>query len=384
MALTLALLTRTLKKCTFDTSLSEEAFLNAILEPYVEAGRVKRRKGEPFKLDKSRTSKILNGRCDVPTELRKALARYNIEEATADGFGAVFDDCLDISLFDAFAEEILGDMSGESASEEKLKKDLSEAIEDPSHFMARALIGAIRADNRAVATAPLWSNGKASAHLEVGDLFTHGFGRSRKSKEIVVIPVNTTFDTKVTWAYEKDSNPLVAKRTLHGRWLTRMRESGIVPEELDKRIEESVRAQGIEPIAERGLGTSPKPEYPIGTTAIIENNRAVFYLLAISRFDEHNNAQSSEELIAQAIEKLLVFYDKRGQGLDLYLPLMGTGMSRAAVSPGSSGGHSELMSHQQSYDLITSTLAKRRSLIHGKVTVVIHRGDKDKLNLPIR
>ena len=383
MALTLASFTKAAKKCAFDSSLSEEAFLNAILEPYVEAGHVKQRGGKPFSLDKSRTSKVLNGRCDVPLELRKALVRYGIEKATANGFEAIFEDCLDVSLFDDLSEEIVGLIDAEDIMGEKLKRSLTSTIKDPQLFMARALMGAIRADNKAVASSRLWTNGKASVYLEIGDLFAHGFGRTRKSKEIVVIPVNTTFDTKVTRAYENDPKPLVSDRTIHGQWLIRMQESGVTPDELDVRIGQSIQAQIIEPVAKHGLGTSPKPEYPFGTVAVIENNRAVFYLLAISRFDENNNARSSEALLTEAVEKLLAFYDERGQGLDLCLPLMGTGMSRTTVLPGDADEHSELMNHQQSYDLITSIISKRSSLIHGKMTIVVYKNDRDKLNLPL-
>ena len=383
MALTLASLTKTAKKCSINTAISEEEFLNALLKPYIDAGRIKRRKGEEFVLDKSRTSKILNGHCDVPVELRKALVRYGIEEGTANNLDVFFQETVDVSLFSFLAQEIIDTVDSKTAAEKELKDSLANATNNPNLFMARALIGAIRADNKATTSKCLWCKGSASVHLEIGDLFTHGFGRARKTKEIVVVPVNTTFDTKVTWAYENNPKPLVSSITLHGKWLVRMEESGVTTAELDERIEKSIQQQGIKAIAKQGLGTSSKPEYPIGTVAIIENSHAVFYLLAISRFDENNNAQSDDKLLVEALERLLALYDRCGQGLDLYLPLIGTGMSRTKVSSDIASSSAELMSHQQAYDLIISTLASNAALLHGKVTVVVYKNEKEKLHLPI-
>ena len=139
--------------------------------------------------------------------------------------------------------------------------------------------------------------------------------------------------------------------------------------ELDEQIEKSLQDQGIQPIAKHGRGTSPKPEYSLGTLAVVPGKRAMFYLLAISTFNENNNAQSTKEQIGAVLEKLIDFYDRRGQGFDLNLPLMGTGMSRASLS------------HQESYDLTTAIFGKNKTRIHGKVTVVIYKDDADKENL---
>ena len=94
----LAELAKTLKGCAINSSISDEEFLNALLGPFVTAGRVKAREGKEFWLDKSRTSRILNGHCDVPIFLRKVLARYGLEDAVADGMTSFVQDTLDPAL----------------------------------------------------------------------------------------------------------------------------------------------------------------------------------------------------------------------------------------------------------------------------------------------
>lgn len=100
-------------------------------------------------------------------------------------------------------------------------------------------------------------------------------------------------------------------------------------------------------------------EYPVGTTVIIEETKAIFYLLAVSVFDENNIAHSSTEEIKRAIKYLLEFYNENGQGYKLYMPLIGTGRSRAGLD------------FQESYDLIINTLLDNESFIQGSINIVI-------------
>ncbi len=82
-------------------------------------------------------------------------------------------------------------------------------------------------------------------------------------------------------------------------------------------------------------------------------------MLAISKFSAKNKAQSSKKDILIAISKLLEYYDDKGQGYDLYIPLMGTGMSRAYLS------------YQESYDIIKNTLLNNHNKLQGKINIII-------------
>lgn len=357
--LTLSSLAKTAKRYALDSSISDEAFLNALLEPLVTAGRVKARGGKEFALDKSRTSLVINGKCDVPLRLRKALARYGIEDSVALEFGSFVEDCIDCSLFGPFAREIIELASGSGEVEFRM----AAALEDPERFMAIALLDAVKNENRESTIQSLWDSGTGSLCIEVGDLFAHGFGKARKMKQIVVIPVDTTFATEVTWGYELSSAPLISPKTLHGQWLVRMGAAGMEPDELADRIESSLRRRSVVPVQKGGA------EYPIGTVAIVPNARSIFYLTAIARLDENNNARATRGEIRSAMNALLETYDKEGQGLDIFIPLIGTGESRAGLT------------HQESLDLIASTVTASKSLVHGKVTIVVYREDACKLEM---
>lgn len=368
--LTLSELTKIVKRYSRNPSISNEEALNALLEPYIIAGCVKERNGLNFYLDKHRTSKLLNGKCDVPINLRKVIARVGLEKETADNFDVFFDEVMDIARFRQFAEEVSAQLNQKVQIECNLYKELNKRISNPCEWMAHVLLAVIKTDNRAEKEWAIWQCGTGSLRAKTGDLFQGCFGKPTVRQRIVVIPVNTTFDTKITWDYENDPKPLVSERTIHGQWIKRMINSGISEQELSKRLDSNLQTLHVQPIALHGRGTSPKPEYPLGTVAAVSNKRAVFYLLAISVFNENNNAQSTREQLAASIDKLISFYDIHGQGLDLYLPLMGTGMSRASLS------------HQESYDLAVSALTKNKEQIHGKVTIVIYKGDAEKVTVP--
>ena len=362
--LTLASLTRTAKGYALDASVSDESFLNAMLEPLVTAGRVKARGGKAFELDKSRTSRIVNGRCDVPLSLRKALPRFGIEESTARGFDTFLSEFMDMGLFGQFALDVLSLSSGSEESRRRMEA----LIDEPERFMASALLESVRNDNRESHEHPIWDSGTGSLHVEVGDIFAHGFGRPLRTKRIAVIPVDTSFETKVTHGYEDTAKPLISPKSLHGKWLMRMDAAGTSPEELDDRIESSLRRRSMKSLPKDEGDDGIRPEYPIGTVAIIESARCVFYLLAIAKLDENNNASATRDDIAHAVELRLDVYDRNGQGLDLYIPLIGTGESRANLT------------HQESFDLIKRIVTMSKPKVHGKVTITIYRDDEGKLD----
>ncbi len=362
--LTLSALTKTSKRFALDSSISDEKFLNALLEPLVIAGRIRGRGGIEFHLDKSRTSLILNGKCDVPAALRKALPRFGIEDSVASEYSMFVNDSIDSSLFPQLADAVLMIVSKENET----GKILKQCSDDAGRFMAISLLEAVKNDNRESYDEPLWSKGTGSLTIEIGDIFSHGFGRPRKMKQIVVIPVDTTFETRVTWQYEGAANPLISPKSLHGQWLIRMSQAGASPEELDDRIESNLRRRSVQ--AEKSA--RGRTEYPIGTVAVIENTRSLFYLLAISRLNNQNNAQSSLADITRSLDALLSSYDSLGQGLDIFIPLLGTGNSRAHLT------------HQESLDLLTIEITRHKELIHGSVTIVIFKDDAKKLSIPKR
>ena len=84
-----------MKNHTKNASKSDENFLNDLIRPYTDAARIQGPNGTEYHLDKTRTSKILAGKLDVPRKLRAALERYGIEDAVALNFPAFVEENLE-------------------------------------------------------------------------------------------------------------------------------------------------------------------------------------------------------------------------------------------------------------------------------------------------
>lgn len=220
----------------------------------------------------------------------------------------------------------------------------------------------------------LWSKGKNQLYAMYGDLLKYAFKTSEKYRRIIVIPVNDTFETIVESGGEKISKPLIAASSLHGIWIEKIKQHlSISHEDLNDRILKNLELNGYKPSKtytrqekERGNLLS----FPIGTIAAIDgDNNTTFYLLAISTFDKDNNAISSKSDIKISVECLLDYYNKKGQGESLYLPLLGTGISRANIS------------HEQSLKYIKYTVLSTDEKINGCITVIVYTKDEDKVSI---
>ncbi|MBQ6524596.1 MAG: hypothetical protein IJI12_08075 [Atopobiaceae bacterium] len=351
--LTLASLVRALKRHALDPSISDVAIMNGLIDSYVESERVKDRNGNPLSLDKSRVSRLLSGREDVPRALRAPLPRYGVIERTRSGLEPFVEEFIDGEDLGGLIHDLKALVEGDGSLSADAREGVLGTADEPIAFLAAIFIEALKADNRADSRVVIWSRGPNSLGLVSGNLLDFGFSNRSKRRAIVVVPVNTSFETHVTRKYEQSPTQVVADSTIHGQWLTRMEESGQA-DDLRNRIFDDLEARyGARQGSREGL----KP-YPIGSIAVIETNRAVFCLLAISTFDERNRATSSSEDISRAVADLLRFYDSAGQGLDMYLPLLGTGRSRAGLG------------YQQSLELIVGTCMDNRLSLLGKVTIV--------------
>lgn len=343
-----------MKKYAINRNISNEDFTRELFAPFVTAGNVKDKNGELLELNKSRVSRLLAQKDDVPSAMRNALSMLDIVERTAEGFTDFLADNIDAHRYD----DLVADIS-KLAGSVLIKRTKSNDI---SMFLTEAFIEAVKIDNVAVDNKDtvIWHNGSKSIEIIEGDIFRFAFeNRSRTIKNIVVIPVNTAFDTHVSTKLETDGTPLVSENTLHGKWLIRWTKSGKSVTDLDKRIIESLNRQNKMPISRSKSQNGKADCYEIGTTAVVDIDKTVFYLVAIASFDEWNNAQSTKEEIKKAIIELLKIYDKTGQGYPMYIPLFGTGRSRAGLS------------YQESFELIKQTLVENKNRIQGHVKIVV-------------
>lgn len=362
---------RLLKKACVNDNISDEEFVRLLFAPLIEAGNVKDRNGSLLDLDKARVSRLLNQKDDVPAVMKDALLIYNIYEGVEGGFENFISDYLDKNKIPSVLNSIADQIKSDNTLIPETKSSLLEKKNDTTYFIIYSFMEAVKVDNRERSEGNIiWERGDNSVQVICGDIFKFGFGnRSKKEKNIVVIPVNTAFDTKVTTKLEREPHPLVSETTLHGQWLRRWEESGYTIQDLDKRIEEGIKLLNLT-ACEKVTETNGKPlRYPIGSILPIETDNAVYYLLAISDFNENNNAHSKDSKIKESLLSLLKQYDTAGQGYHLYLPLMGTGRSRANLS------------HQQSYDLIKEAILGNTHLIQGHITIVVQADVYKKLKI---
>lgn len=223
-------------------------------------------------------------------------------------------------------------------------------------------------------TKRIWTKGENKVSAFYGDIINLSFNLKSKQKRIIVIPVNDCFDTIVESSNEKNNNPLISANTIHGKWIENMNKKlNVSSKVINQRIQNNLKLNGYLPEKvykkeEKNKGNLDS--YALGTTAIIDGgNNVVFYLLVISKFDLNNKAQVTKRKLRDCIESLLDFYDKQGQGDTLYIPLVGTGRSRAGLT------------HKQSLDIIKSCILTSEKQINGSIEIVVYNSDKDKVSI---
>lgn len=219
----------------------------------------------------------------------------------------------------------------------------------------------------------IWENGSAEIKIHYADIMKLAFEQKHKKKIIVVIPVNTCFDTQVDKSISESDKPLVSPNTLHGKWIENMINHNKSQEQLDEMIDKYIEKKEINlssELSEEQKKRGKRKCYKRGTVVSVEGNKNVtFFLLALSEFDDKNNAQCSKDELIECLHRLILCYNEIGQGYDLYLPLMGTNLSRAGLS------------HNDSLQTIISVLRLYSDKIHGSVNIIVYNKDRDKVTI---
>lgn len=373
MAYSIAYLIKTVKKYVINNRMNDESFVREFFSPYIQAGMVKDKKKNELELDKSRVSRLITQKDDVPASMKNALSVLDLKNKLTSNFSTFIEDYFDFSKVKTCKEDIMDEINADLSFDISVKNELSSCSEF-TEFLAVAFIEAVKRPNEVhkISDIELWRNGNNTLSVIEGDLFKYGFENRTKTKNIVVIPVNSSFETHLSTKLENDELPLVSENTIHGQWLLRWIKSGKTISELDERILKNVIKQKLKPTHTSMTNNGKQDCYELGTIVSIETEKAVYYLDAISDFDENNNAQSAAQKIEMCLEKLIDFYDKFGQGYSLYLPLMGTGRSRANLN------------HQESFDLIVKTLLNNKYKIQGHIGIVIEQNVFERININLK
>lgn len=219
----------------------------------------------------------------------------------------------------------------------------------------------------------IWKNASGRIIIRYSDLLQESFDKKNTVQGLYVIPVNSAFDTIVDTDISSCEKPLVSPNSLHGRWVQEMIDSGSSLLEIDKTISSCLEKQKKKPykvLSDREKERGKKEIYDLGTVAMVKaDNGNIFCLLAMSDYDENNNAYVSIENLEGVIKSLINFYDQQGQGNKLVVPLMGTNLSRAGLT------------HEDSLRVIASMFQLYGDKVHGDVSIIIYKGDKDKVSL---
>ncbi|MBR3624007.1 MAG: hypothetical protein IKN43_11760, partial [Selenomonadaceae bacterium] len=217
----------------------------------------------------------------------------------------------------------------------------------------------------------IWKRGSGAIILEYGDIFK--LLDDESFQHIVAIPVNDTFDTIVDEDPTLVRAPLVSKETNHGKWIEFMKSRSFSVEEIDTKIKESLNKLDdveTEEISEEIKDRGNRIKYPIGTTAFVSvGNNVYCILVALSVFNRNNKAESNPRKLIKSICNLLEYYDEHGQGYDLYMPIMGAGMSRTNLDK------------QEAFEIMKTTVLANKWNIHGKVHIVIYEKEKADLSI---
>lgn len=207
-------------------------------------------------------------------------------------------------------------------------------------------------DNETRVCEVLWRCGPNSLSVVAGDIFSYPFADSDKALHLVVIPVDVSFSTKLASGIEGMDPFCVSEKTLHGMFLKHLMSFTEDVANLDQRIQAELR--------EGGFCKDSRGCYPIGSTAVIDvAGDAMYCLLAIAEHDAHGNTHSKAKDIEDAINKLSIFYDQRGQGYPMLVPLVGTGRSRSGLTP------------QESFELLVACFTKDKGCIQGEIDIVV-------------
>lgn len=336
---------------------NDEKFLNEILKCIVKTGNVLMRNGEPFYFDKSYTSKIINNHACIPPAILETAIDKNLLCEIFHEFTLFYESRIKQVKAEELRVDLINALDTDTAFTTSEKDELL-SISDNKLFLFTLLMKTlfIKNDTAITSGTVIWKKGNSYIQAVYGDIFKYAFSDRRKRKTIVVIPVNTRFDTHLSTKLENTVYPMISSETVHGEWLLRLEKQKGRIDDMHERIQSDLRC--------RGFACNDDGEYPIGTLAVVDIGNTCFYLLAISSFDKYNHAKSRPEFIEQAVTSLLDFYDINGQGYELYLPLLGTGRSRAG------------MSFQESFDLIKKEALHRTGAFHGKITIVISNDNK--------
>ena len=188
------------------------------------------------------------------------------------------------------------------------------------------------------------------------------FGDIFEKNGIIVIPVNDYFDTLV-------DEKVISSNTLHGIFVKRFFQGN--EQQLKRSISSSLKhIAPVEVNKTRKHGNQSR--YPLGTVANVTCNNKVYYLVALTKFNDNHRAEVTKSEYQRVLCDLFDYVEQHSQGNRVHVPLIG-------------GGHSGLDLPKQKlleFMLLSIALNDKLTLIKG-MEVVLHQSVKSEVNLNV-
>lgn len=174
----------------------------------------------------------------------------------------------------------------------------------------------------------IYSKDDVEIEVRYGDLMKIAFPKKKKNDKIVVIAVNRCFDMVV-------SQDLIYEGSVHGQFTKRYVHNESEMAGLEANIKKSLSDFGYKPVrlkrSDKRYGNLDR--YPLGSIARINGENGVtFFWLALTEFDKDCKAHCNKHQYVECMLKLFEYYDSHGQGMEMFLYPMGTGMARTGLS----------------------------------------------------
>ena len=201
--------------------------------------------------------------------------------------------------------------------------------------------------------------------VKYDDLMDIAFPKKPQPERIVVIAVNCCFDTIV-------NDVIISKRSVHGQFINHYIHSESDLHDLDDKIDKNLseNTTSFTELSNKEKKAGKLKRYPLGSIAKIEGSNGVtFFLLALTQFDNNCNAHCSKQQYFDSLIKLFEYYDKNGQGKELYLYPMGTGMSRTGISK------------EEALDSIILLTKINKKYLKNKTTIVVDKRCKNEISI---
>ena len=333
-----------IKECCKNPSITNENLIRALFEIFD--------KDEQVDIDKSDATHLMQREVPIPKKIMISVGQSN-EEDLINNCKTFIDEILDAKKFDSFKSKIVSIIESDLSISTTVKSYIKDGLDKKNEtFLYRSLIENIRIPNRILdKKVNLFKKGNNEINIYYGDVFKLAFGKKyNNDKKALVIPFNAEFDIIVN----DDSKYCVSSNTLHGKWINNMVDHGYSMRKIKSRINQNLEKLPDD-INER-----------IGSIIQFKHDNTTFLLFAITKFIDGNATTTINEL-KQSIFKLIDYYNKECQGMTLFIPLIGTGMSRLNLS------------NYESYKIIKDLLFQNSNMIQGKVNILINFKDAEEI-----